>query len=47
MLPDIAGMQEEKQKRLEQMINKGDEATKRTTIILEKEEREFIDTLIR
>ena len=40
-------MQEEKEKRLEQMINKGDEATKRTTIILEKEEREFIDTLIR
>jgi len=47
MLSDIAGMQEEKEKRLEQMINKGDEATKRTTIILEKEEREFIDTLIR
>jgi hypothetical protein len=47
MLSDIAGMQEEKEKRLEQMISKGDEATKRTTIILEKEEREFIDTLIR
>jgi len=40
-------MQEEKQKRLEQMINKGDESAKRTTIILEKEEREFIDTLIK
>lgn len=40
-------MQEEKQKRLEQMINKGDEPAKRTTIILEKEEREFIDTLIK
>jgi hypothetical protein len=48
MLPDITGMQEEeKQKRLEQIINKGNESTKRTTIILEKEEREFIDTLIK
>jgi hypothetical protein len=48
MLSDITGMQEEeKQKRLEQIINKGNESTKRTTIILEKEEREFIDTLIK
>ncbi|HVO85621.1 MAG TPA: hypothetical protein VMT06_00695 [Candidatus Eisenbacteria bacterium] len=39
--------EEEKQKRLEQIINKGNESTKRTTIILEKEEREFIDTLIK
>jgi hypothetical protein len=48
MLSDITGMQEEeKQKRLEQIINKDNESTKRTTIILEKEEREFIDTLIK
>lgn len=40
-------MQEEKKKKLEQMIGKGEESTRRTTIILEKEEREFIDTLIR
>ncbi len=29
------------------MVNKDEETTKRTTIILEKEEREFIDSLIR
>ena len=29
------------------MVNKNEEATKRTTIILDKEEREFIDTLIK
>jgi predicted phosphoadenosine phosphosulfate sulfurtransferase len=46
MLEDIAGMQEEKEKRLEEMIRK-DESAKRTTIILEKDEREFIDKLIR
>jgi len=40
-------MQEDKKKRLEEMVNKNDETTKRTTIILEKEEREFIDSLIR
>jgi len=40
-------MQEEKKKKLEQMIGKGEESTRRTTIILEKEEREFIDSLIR
>jgi len=40
-------MQEEREKKLEEMIKKNDETAKRTTIILEKEEREFIDSLIR
>ena len=40
-------MQEDKKKRLEDMVNKNEETTKRTTILLEKEEREFVDSLIR
>ncbi|MGQ9640757.1 MAG: hypothetical protein ACUVUF_01350 [Candidatus Bathycorpusculaceae bacterium] len=40
-------MQNEKEKKLEEMIKKDEETAKRTTIILEKEEREFIDSLIR
>ena len=40
-------MQDEKRKRLEEMVNKDGETTKRTTIILEKEEREFVDSLIK
>jgi len=40
-------MQEEKEKRLEELMKKDGESAKRTTIILEKEEREFIDSLIR
>lgn len=47
MLADIPGMQEEKEKKLEELMKKNDESAKRTTIILEKEEREFIDSLIR
>jgi hypothetical protein len=47
MLADIFGMQENKEKKLEELIGKNDESTRRTTIILEKEEREFIDSLIR
>ena len=47
MLADILDMQEEKEKKLEELIRKNDESAKRTTIILEKEEREFIDSLIR
>ena len=47
MLKDITTMQEDKEKKLEEMIKKNQESTKRTTIILEKEEREFIDSLIR
>jgi hypothetical protein len=40
-------MQEEKEKKLEELIKKNDDTTKRTTIILEKDEREYIDSLIR
>ncbi len=40
-------MQAEKRKRLEEIVNRNDDATKRTTIILEKEERSFIDSLIK
>lgn len=47
MLKDITTMQEDKEKKLEEMIKKNEGSAKRTTIILEKEEREFIDSLIR
>jgi len=47
MLKDILNMQEDKEKRLQEMIGKSEGAAKRTTIILEKEEREYIDSLIR
>jgi hypothetical protein len=47
MLKDITAMQEDKEKKLEEMIKKNEEPAKRTTIILEREEREFIDSLIR
>ncbi len=47
MPKDIMGMQEEKEKKLEEMIRKNGGSAKRTTIILEKDEREFIDSLIR
>jgi hypothetical protein len=40
-------MQEEKEKKLEEMLRKGEASAKRTTIILDKEEREFVDSLIR
>ena len=40
-------MQKDNEKKLEEMIKKNEESAKRTTIILEKEEREFIDSLIR
>lgn len=40
-------MQEEKEKKLEEMTRRGDQAARRTTIILEKGEREFVDSLIR
>ncbi len=39
-------VKDDKKKRLEEMVNKEEGTTKRTTIILEKEEREFIDQLI-
>jgi hypothetical protein len=38
---------EEKEKKLEEIMRRNEESTRRTTIILEKEEREFIDSLIR
>jgi hypothetical protein len=40
-------MQEDKRKRLEEMVSKDEETTKRTTIILEKEERDFVDQMIK
>ncbi len=40
-------MQEDKRKRLEDMVTKDEEATKRTTIILDKDERDFIDQMIK
>ncbi len=43
---DITSMQADKRKRLEEIV-KTDEAAKRTTIILEKDEREYIDQLIK
>jgi hypothetical protein len=43
----IIRMQDEKEKKLEEMIGKEGESAKRTTIILDKEDREFIDSLIR
>lgn len=47
MLKDIIAMQKNKKEKLEEIINKAEATVKRTTIILEKEEREFIDSLIR
>jgi len=40
-------MQEDQEKKLDEMIRKNGGSAKRTTIILEKEEREFVDQLIR
>jgi len=40
-------MQADEKKRLEEMVHKDEATTKRTTIILEKEERDFIDSLIK
>src|SRR4030067_623330 len=42
----IVVMEADKKNRLKEMVNK-DETAKRTTIILEKSEREFIDSLIK
>ncbi len=39
-------MQEDKRKRLEDMVTKDEESVKRTTIILDKDERDFIDKMI-
>ncbi|MEM2145966.1 MAG: hypothetical protein QW279_11440 [Candidatus Jordarchaeaceae archaeon] len=40
-------MQNNEKKKLEEIMKKSEETAKRTTIILEKEEREFIDLLIK
>jgi hypothetical protein len=47
MARDILVMQDEKEKKLREMVDKGEGSAKRTTIILDKDEREFIDSLIR
>ena len=47
MLKDILVMQEEKEKKLREMVSKDEGSPRRTTIILDKSEREFIDSLIR
>ncbi|MCK4434823.1 hypothetical protein KAU92_04975, partial [Candidatus Bathyarchaeota archaeon] len=46
MSTDIAFMQDNEEK-IEHLLQKSKKSVKRTTIILEKEEREFIDSLIR
>lgn len=46
MLKDVLGMQE-KNKEAKKVLSEGKGSAKRTTIILEEEEREFIDKLIR
>ena len=40
-------MQEDKRKRLDDIVSKDEESTKRTTIILDKDERDFIDKMIK
>ena len=47
MLKDILVMQEDKEKKLQELIRKNETSAKRTTIILEKDERAFIDSLIK
>jgi hypothetical protein len=47
MPKDITVMQEDKEKKLEEMMKKSNQSARRTTIILEKEEREYVDSLIK
>jgi len=47
MLRDIQVMENAKEKKLEALVKKNGSSAKRTTIILETDEREFIDSLIR
>jgi hypothetical protein len=47
MLRSIIVMQEDKEKKLQELMRKNETSAKRTTIILEKDEREFIDSLIK
>jgi hypothetical protein len=44
---DIPRMQDDKEKKLQEMIGKDKGGARRTTIILDKDEREYIDSLIR
>ena len=46
MLEDITVMRSDEEKKLESVLKKKGKSVRRTTIILEKEEREFIDSLI-
>ena len=46
MLEDITAMQDS-EKKIEELLKKDRKSVRRTTIILEREEREFIDSLIR
>lgn len=47
MLGDVSSMQDDKDKKLREMVDKDEGSARRTTIILDKDEREFIDSLIR
>ena len=47
MRPNISNMQSANKKRFDDMVNRADEHAKRTTIIFEKNERDFVDSLIR
>jgi hypothetical protein len=47
MLRDVLSMQDEKDKKLREMVEKDGGSARRTTIILDKDERDFIDSLIR
>jgi len=44
---DVSSMQDEKDKKLREMVEKDEGSARRTTIILDKDERDFIDSLIR
>jgi hypothetical protein len=47
MLQSILIMQEDKEKKLQELLKKNGTSARRTTIILEKDEREFVDSLIK
>src|SRR5512136_372087 len=47
MCGNISNMQPESRKHIDELVNRADDRAKRTTIILEKRERDFIDSLIR
>jgi len=47
MLERITVMTEDKEKKLEELMRKDEPSAKRTTIILEKDERAFVDSLIK